>query len=62
MGLFLDEKDKSSKLVLSHIYLLLGIFYPFWISLSDGILFYFVISKQNSNLLNLLLFDRVQVG
>lgn len=32
MWLFVDEKDSSSKLVLSQIYLLLGLSYPLWIS------------------------------
>jgi len=30
--LFIDEKDQSSKLVLSHIYLLIGFSVPIWIS------------------------------
>ena len=36
MGLFLDEKDISSKLILSHVYLLIGLSYPLWISNKNG--------------------------
>jgi len=32
MLMFVDEKDRSSKLILSHIYLLVGLSYPLWIS------------------------------
>ena len=30
--MFVDEKDSSSKLILSHIYLLIGFSYPLWVS------------------------------
>ena len=33
--IFLDEKDKNSKLILSHIYLLFGFSYPIWVSSFD---------------------------
>merc|ERR1719468_123391 len=31
-SLFIDEKDSNSKLILSHIYLLVGLSFPLWIS------------------------------
>jgi hypothetical protein len=37
MNLFLDEKDTKSNLILSHIYLLLGFSFPFWISNLNGL-------------------------
>jgi hypothetical protein len=32
MLIFLDEKDRNSRLVLSHIFLLFGLSYPIWVS------------------------------
>jgi dolichol kinase len=34
MKLFVDEKDREGKLILSHIYLLIGFSFPIWISTS----------------------------
>jgi hypothetical protein len=34
--MFVDEKDSSSKLILSHIYLLVGFSFPVWASNFDG--------------------------
>ena len=36
MIMFVDEKDSSSKLILSHIYLLVGFSFPVWASNFDG--------------------------
>ena len=44
LQLFVDEKDREGKLILSHIYLLIGLSLPLWISPSDG-KFHFEINK-----------------
>ena len=36
MSFFVDDKDAHSAIIMSHIYLLVGIFYPFWISNKSG--------------------------
>lgn len=36
MNLFVDEKDSDSKLILSHIYLLVGFSFPLWVSNING--------------------------
>lgn len=36
MGLFVDQKDREGELVLSHIYLLVGLSFPVWLSNYNG--------------------------
>lgn len=33
---FLDEKDQNSSLIMSHVYLLIGLAYPLWLSDLNG--------------------------
>ena len=48
--MFVDEKDSSSKLILSHIYLLIGFSYPLWVSNFKGINYlYLLLYKDNNN-------------
>lgn len=41
MVIFLDEKDQKSSLIMSHIYLLVGLAYPLWLSDLNGRFFSF---------------------
>ena len=36
MLIFLDEKDRHSKVITSHIYLVFGLSYPVWVSSFDS--------------------------
>jgi hypothetical protein len=39
--MFVDEKDSNSKLILSQIYLVLGLSFPFWMTNINGELSFF---------------------
>ncbi len=47
LNLFVDEKDKHSKLILSHVYLLVGSSLPLWLSRSDRKYFKFFFKEKH---------------